>query len=416
MRKQLLSMLLVAGVSATASAQTVNDQVEIGAGYANQVWYSMANDEQGAEAKDNWDLAFDMVEITSTIRINSESGVMLWNYPKGNYSAWNSVDTAGLSGWSPRYNSDTSWTYGAMGRYADPNNGFDLDWGTYDMTSHQVLGDSIYIIKLTNGDFKKLFIEKRASGKYTFKFANIDGSDEKTGSIDKANYSTENFGYYSLVNNKDLDREPARNSWDLVFTQYTGFVPIAYTVTGVLHNRGVRVARAENIANVATYKSWQAHTMMSEINTIGYNWKSFSGGGYSIKDSLVFFVKDIDDAIWKLVFTGFESSTGKYEFSKEKVEATSVSNINGDRMATLAVYPNPSFGSNTTLVYDFDKNMSNAVVEVYDMAGRNVLRSSLETSVGLHQYVIPAGLLQSGIYSVAVTADGQKLTQKLIVK
>mgnify|MGYP000318106146 CR=1 FL=1 len=116
MKKQLLSVLALAMTATTVNAQVVHDSVKLDAGYAKQVWYSLQNDEQGSAPKNEWDLAFDVVDITSSIRINSESGVMLWNYPKGDISAWSSVDTNGLSTWDARYNSDTSWGLGAMGR------------------------------------------------------------------------------------------------------------------------------------------------------------------------------------------------------------------------------------------------------------------------------------------------------------
>ncbi len=271
MKKQLLSVLALAITATTANAQVVHDSVLLDAGYAKQVWYSLQNDEQGTAAKNEWDIAFDVVDITSSIRINSESGVMLWNYPKGDIAAWSSIDTNGLSTWDARYNSDTTWTQGAMGRYVDPSNSFDVDWGIYDPGTHIITGDSIYIIQLVNGDFKKLIIEKLQSGTFYIKYANLDGSKESTDQVSKSTFKDKNLGYYSISNQTTLNREPDRGKWDLVFTQYTGFVPIPYTVTGVLHNRGVSVAQADNVPNKNTYTAWQSHSRSTEINTIGYD-------------------------------------------------------------------------------------------------------------------------------------------------
>ena len=129
MKRQVLSLLMLAAAATTTHAQTVvTDTVMLGAGYTNQVWYSLGNDEQGSASKNNWDLAFDVVNIMSSIHINSASGAMLWNYPKGDKSAWASVDTNGLSTWNPRYNTDTSWAVGAMGAYADPSNWLYHTW------------------------------------------------------------------------------------------------------------------------------------------------------------------------------------------------------------------------------------------------------------------------------------------------
>src|SRR5690606_33339597 len=112
MKKLILTSFLGLGIAVMANAQT-SDTVRIGAGYANQVWYSLANDEQGSAPKDNWDLAFDIQSIMSSIHVNTVAGVTLWGYPNGDITDWGSVDTTGLSGWGSRNNSDTSWSLGA---------------------------------------------------------------------------------------------------------------------------------------------------------------------------------------------------------------------------------------------------------------------------------------------------------------
>lgn len=404
--------------AATGNAQTVvTDSVMLGVGYANQVWYSLENDEQGSAAKDNWDIAFDVVAITSSIHINSASGVMLWNYPNGDKTAWATVDTNGLSTWNPRYNTDTSWAVGAMGAYADPSNWLDLDWGIYDMGTHVITGDSIYIIKLVNGDYKKLYIEKLTGGTFYFKFANLDGSNEKSEQVNKSQFVGKSLGYYSISGEATVNREPDMDKWDLVFTQYTAFIPIPYTITGVLQNRGVTVAKAANIPNKASYTGWQAHSFMSEINTIGWDWKTHVGMGmYSVQYSLVFFVgvnKQAGADIWKLIFTGFENADGKFIFTKQKIAAASVNDVEG-HTATMALYPNPANGSNVQVVYNLQANSTTAMLQVTDLAGRTVFAQQLDNTAGTHTYVLPNNI-SSGLYIVSVTTDAGRVQQKLVV-
>jgi hypothetical protein len=389
----------------------------LGAGYTNQVWYSLANDVQGSAAKNNWDIAFDVVNVMSSIHINSASGVMLWNYPKGDKTAWASVDTNGLSTWNPRYNTDTSWAVGAMGAYADPSNWLDLDWGQYDISTHIITGDSIYIIKLVNGDYKKLYIEKLSGGTFYFKFANLDGSGEKSEQVSKSQFTDKNLGYYSIVNQATVNREPNADKWDLVFTQYTAFIPVPYTITGVLQNRGVSVAKAANIPNKTTYNSWQAHSFASEINTIGWDWKTHVGMGvYSVQDSLVFFVgidKQAGTEIWKMIFTGFEAADGKFVFDKQKLVAASVDNVEG-KTTTMALYPNPANGSNVHVVYNLKANSKTAMLQVTDLAGRTVFAQPLDKTAGTHTYMLPNNF-GSGLYIVSVTTDAGRVQQKLVV-
>ena len=116
------------------------------------------------------------------------------------------------------YNEDISWSEGAFNHVKIEEDPADYGWGTYDFTSHQVNGSRIYIIKLRNGDFKKIEIQSLISGIYTFRYANLDGSNEETHTIDKADYDGKTLAYFSIENGTAQDLEPVQ--WDLVFTRY----------------------------------------------------------------------------------------------------------------------------------------------------------------------------------------------------
>ncbi len=131
MKTRLILTALTVFVGQAVSAQSVTDTVAQGAGYANQVWYSLADDDQGSAAKTSWDIAFEMNGINSSIIINSANTVRLWTYPNGDTSDWSTVDTTGLSTWSSLYNDETDWSRGAFNVTADPDNDFDLGWGIY---------------------------------------------------------------------------------------------------------------------------------------------------------------------------------------------------------------------------------------------------------------------------------------------
>jgi hypothetical protein len=417
MRKALLlTSILTAAVLGT-QAQPVKDSVQLGAGYANQVWYSLDNDEQGSAPKNNWDLAFDMKNITSSIHINSVAGTTLWNYPKGDASAWSSTpDTAGINTWTMRWNSDSSWSLGAMGNYPNPNDATDLDWGKYNLSTHIVTGDSIYIIKLANGAYKKLMIESLSGGIFTFKYANLDGTDPQSNTITKSNFAGKNFAYFSLQNNAALpaSREPNYDAWDLIFTPYTAFVPVAYTVTGVLHNRSVSAVKVTGLADKNTYVNWYPHNFSTAINTIGYNWKVFNGTGYDIKDSTVYFITAFNGDIWKLMFTGFASADGKMVFTKEKITPATVESVN-EKIAAATLYPNPSSGKDVTVVYDIVSDLSQVQMQVVSMTGNVVYQAVLDNSVGLHQHTLPSANFAAGVYIVSIQTGKGNIQQKLIV-
>lgn len=398
-----------------SNAQTVIDTVSLGLSYANQKWYSLQNDEQGASAKNNWDLAFGTGSQGSTIMINSITGTMLWGYPKADTSGWSTLDTSGLSTWTPRYNSDTSWAFGAFSLPRNMGNSNDLGWGMYSSVTHLVIGDSLFIIKLANNSYRKLWIQYLVGGSYSFRYAQLNGANDTIVSISKATYTGKNFGYYSLQNNVALDREPLSANWDLLFAQYTAFIPQSYTVSGVLSNKGVTIAKTYPVDTGIV--SWASHTFTTPINGIGYGWKSFDGATWKIEDSLVYFAKTNSGNIWKLIFTGFGgSANGNYIFSKKLLSLTGVNDMNGKHLGSLSLYPNPSSGDNINIVYNIEKNISSATLNIYDLSGRTIFTENICKSQGLYKQQLSLQTLMAGMYIVRLELDGSYVQQKLIIK
>lgn len=425
MKKQLLTAVVIALAGFNARAQVVTDTVILGASYANQVWYSLSDDEQGSQPKNNWDLGFQVAgSMGSSILVNATGSGAVWLYPKSDKSGWSTVDTTGLSTWPKQFNAETEWT-GALGRYN--TGGMDLGWGVYDLTTHFVNGDSIYIIKTQGGNFKKLFIEKLAGGIYTFKYANLDGSSETSKTLSKTAYADKNFGYYSLDANAAVDREPIAEDWDLTFCQYNtddyaGMGMPGYVVTGVLQNTGAEAVLAKVDPSLrAGYTSYTAHTMSPDINGIGYNWKTFTGGVYVYNDSAVYFVKSMKGDIWKVIMKQFISGSGggngSVIFSKEKLyDAVSVANTVKEN-TTVLVSPNPAAtGQNINIVYDFRQAVEHATLTVTDIMGRTMATATLQINSGMHVYTLPTAGLTPGMYIVNIAADQQQLQYKIIVQ
>lgn len=426
------SILLIAAVALAilqVNAQAIVDTVSVGTpSYANHVWYSLENNEVGTAPKNNWDIAFETSGFGSSIHINAEGGAELWVYSTDT-TAWGTIDTTGLSTLSKLYNADTTWSLGAFDRIADPNDDFDLGWGTYSLVTHAVTGNKIYVIKLTNGTYQKIWIKSLASGAFTFRHANIDGSGDMTHAVAKADYSTKNLVYYSLVNHTLVDREPAKDTWQLVFGQYFAWVDnqgvsVPYSVTGVRSNVGVSVAKAANLADAAAYADYAAEDFQTNITTIGHYWKAINMTTFQwdIEDSLAYFVATQDGDIWKLIFTGFGgSSTGNYIFSKEKLlESDTVNQVGifeAEKLgATMVVYPNPSNGQEVTVVYNIMNPANAATLTVLDLAGRQVYAAQLNSSAGVQQHLLDTQELNPGIYLVNLSVNGQQIHQKLIIQ
>ncbi len=404
---QLFAAILLLQQAASAQAP-VTDTVSLGTGYANQVWYSLQNGDQGSAPKNNWDIAFDLSAYGASVLANTATGTKVWLYAAGDTADWATLDTAGLSTWPAKYNSDTSWALGAFNQ--GQSSTFDMGWGMYNSITHYVDGDSLYIVKLADNSFRKLWIMQLANGIYTFRYATLDNSSAQLVVLDKTNYAGKNFVYYSLQNDAAIDREPLSASWDLLFTQYTAFIPQPYSVAGVLASNGVTVAEARGVdVNNADYTSY---TFVTPINEIGYDWKAFTSS-WTIEDSLVYFVRVASGDVWKVVFTGFSgSSTGNYIFTKELISPASLNET--EATAIKALYPNPAT-DNTTLMLGTETNAPVAIT-VVDFTGKTVYAATSATSPGLQQHVLPANEWAPGMYIVSVLADGRMHYSKLVVR
>ncbi len=407
----LLSFLAFAGFS---NAQLVNDSVSMGAGYANNIWYSLENDEQGtAQAANNWDLALATTinptsPLASSILFNSKVG-MIYAVPGSDGTDLATADTTGMSSWTPLYNSDVTWGEGALNvpGVAHP----DYGWGLYDGVGHTgFAARRVFALKYTNGSVKLFTVSMAFSDmSYTIEYSNADHSGTGSSTVAIAPYSTKNFVYLP-VGGAVIDREPASASWDLLFTQYIASgLPYPYnTVTGVLHNVGVEVAEVHPVNNPETDMSFETAAYSEDINTIGYDWKTYSGS-YIIADSLVYFVKDKDGDYWRLIMTGFTgSSLGKTNFKKEKVASLSIAENN---QLVSGIFPNPAVNSVTILI----DSKSNAAVKVLNMAGQVVFENTA-TSNALEAMNISTADFTNGVYLVQVSNGAATSTQRLVIQ
>ena len=393
---------------------TAQNQVNISLnpGYTHQSFYSMLNGEVINTENDNWDLAFGTDAYSANIRINGGKGVELYTYSLGDTSAWSSINNSTVNILTnPMNNSDTSWGYGAF-LMNQASGMFDYGWGVYNIQTHHIVGDSIFLIRTINGNWKKLWIESKASGEYFFTYSNLDGSNEINESIQASNYSDKRFIYYSLENSIIIDREPALSEWDITFTKYiTPVQGIPYSVTGALANVGIKVAQADNIQNPLSYDNYTSHNFEPEINSMGYDWKQFQGS-YTIVADRAYFVKDYLDNVWRIVFTGFDGmSTGNIEFNSTLLSTSSTNDVYFNN--SLNIYPNPcSDKNNINIVYDINQKSS---ITIYDIYGKKVYSDDLIEN-GFNTHIINSNLLKKGTYLVTISdITGNNFTKKLIV-
>ncbi len=410
----VLALFMTVAVN-SSNAQMVTDMVSIQNGYTNQSFYSMVNGEVANVINTDWDIAFQLRGYAASILINSKRGVSLWKANK-DISQWNSMTTADTTGIvsDPAYqlfNSDTSWDFGAFNRTNNASNQFDLGWGEYNYITHIITGDSVFFIKVGPTDYRKLRIDDLTGGIYNFRFANLDGTGEVVTSLNKQNFQNKFFGYFSIVNNTTIDREPVYNSWDLTFCQYFAQTPIAYMVTGVLSNDSVYVAKAYPVDTALTTPA--GFNFSGDMNAIAYEWKSYNMGTnmWDIADSTVYFVQDRTGYLWKMIFTGFGGSTnGNFIFEKGPANQTGL--FENSPVKSFGVYPNPTSGFARMMLQTEEAGM--ATIQLVDLNGKTVLQQAQWLNGGLNTLDMNLSDLNAGIYQ-AVVRQGDALQVSRIV-
>ena len=411
-----LIFILAIGLSSVLgqSKEYTTDTLSMYPGYSNDIYYSMSEGEVANIPRAGWDIAFFTAPFSAGIIINEGNGVGLYSYPNGDTSSWAHVDTSGMSSWTPLYNSPEYWEDGAFNKNATGHP--DYGWGIYNMVTHSVTGDSVYIINLPGEGIKKLWIVSKISveNTYNIKYADLDGSNEHIVAIDIKPYVSKNFIYYSLTNNSIVDREPTA-SWDIMFTKYIDFTETMsgemteYLVTGATSNVDHFASKFYPVPE--DFEDWASKPLDSLKNTIGYNWKSFDMSTFQwiVEDSTVFFVKSKEGDIYKLVFTYWQgASTGVFALNKKLVSLLDIDNINeGNTM--FALYPNPA-SQNININIDNQSSFKGNVI-ITDLSGRTVYSSLLNNN-----NVINISDFSKGLFFVTLYNDSFKETQKLIIK
>ncbi len=406
-------------VTLNAQGTMKQDSIVMSAAYANEVYYSMKNGIVMIGSRNTWDIAFRTMKRSSSILTNDGAGVVLYTYPKSDTTGWNTMDTVGLSTWKPMYNDPNDWENGAFSRNARGHP--DYGWCKYNDVTHNLVGDSLFVIKVRDGSFKKLWIVKKYSSAdiYLFRYANLDGSSPNEVLLNLSTMNQDFFGY-SIQTNEPINFEPTKFLWDIVFTKYVSVQSDGspYPVVGVLSNDSVKVKHFHPVS--PTYSDFGAGTWDSTRSPIGWNWKKFDMGSYTylVPDSNDYFVKPVQGDIYKLYFTAFNSGTaanspGLVKFSLGKVAGAGFTALNNNDIQ-LSVFPNPA--SNRIHINMTGYTGEDLTFTLTDLSGRQ-LRADRPRRMtdGFNAYSMDVAGVQPGIYFVTVSNAAMKTVAKVII-
>ncbi len=428
MKNLFLQIAFLALTINAVQAQTVS-QISSGAGYGKQAFYSLSTDKSTTVDNAAWDIAFSVYgQQDAGIFVNEASSttvkaIELYKAPSNVFA--DKIVEADVK--DRLYNDEQSWAYGAFNTDRDLTNNFDYGWATYNTTTKLVEGKKVFVLKLRGATatsiptYRKLEIQNLNLTKYTFRHANLDGSDEKTATIDKKDFAGKTLAYFSLTTGASVAVEPS-TPFDMLFTRYTSIIdqngsgPTPYVVLGILTARGVQVAKATGIDPAKVNPKDYNNAYVKNIDVIGSDWKTFNlpASKWELPQDRVYFVKQTDGTIWKLFFVDFEgSATGTGTFEKTNLgKLLAINDISSDIKFNVF----PTIAQNTVNVAFETAQNENVQINLFDLSGRNVMSQKITTTTGFQVYDFDVNNLQSGSYIVHLTTKNGTAARKIIVE
>ncbi len=407
MKKIFTSIFIL--VALIVNAQSA-DSVTTGGG-GSDVYYDFESGSQVLLDRASLHIGLTSDLMNSSIIINENAGVELYLY-SADVADWSIVDTSGFS-FNNIYNSEETWAFGAFSNQG--TNHPDYGWGIYNMNTHDIMGNRLFIVKTQTGDYLKIVIDKLDSdGVWFFRTAMLDGSNEKSYEYAKSKEESaaKNFALLNL-NSGDFDYSNAdTKAWDILFTKYVttvvqGPVSLDMAVSGVKINAGCEVA--ERTGEDVTSNDTSSLSWGTSITEIGYDWKSFNRGTfqYDFTADLAYFVRTQNGAVWKIWFTGYEGgAVGKYVFNTEEIKA-GVNSVEKRTTLNTNVYPNPTNG----VLNISNKENEGLNITLLNAQGAVILQTTVNAFDATR---FDTKDLAKGIYFLQLSTENTTNTQRVI--
>ena len=277
----------------------ISNQVEMGTDYGMQIYFDLeTNSVVKTNTKTDWDLSFECSDDGWHILLNSSLGGAAANMNTTDFASVISENNANWNWDHQKGYLDST----AIGDYRGSNTVYIIDRG-YDLSGNQI-------------GYKKVVFSQINNQSYEIRVADLDGSNENTDIINKD--ITVNFIAFSFDSNSTVDIEPNKEDWDILFTQYIHVFSnptTPYLVTGVLLNRYNTLCVMDTLSTFEqiTIDNIPNYTFSSDLNTIGYDWKtySFSNSNFIVLPEKNYIIKTQIEAYYKLHFIDYYNNLGE---------------------------------------------------------------------------------------------------------
>jgi hypothetical protein len=290
----------------------------IGKDYRYSVYFNI---EQGSFVRsvehDKWTLSFSSDDGDSLLSLNTGNFMFAKNSGDTNFSAV--VDT--LAGIPWRYDFPTGEKRRKALKPAFNSSkkasklvfvldlGFDADGNTMGYRKFQLL---------------KVDLEG-----YTFRYAQLDGSDSKVVRLNREDNQRRIM--YDMRSHQIEDIEPPTNSWDMCFTQYTDYDLTTEGDTLIYLVRGVQTDSKRHSVFLAddlfSYEDLQLSDVLNKSfsnaeNTIGYDWKiyDFDVARYIVQPQMIYVVNTGLNGYYALRFVDYYNDLGERGYASFEIK------------------------------------------------------------------------------------------------
>jgi hypothetical protein len=419
---KLFFFLTLTTIHSMAYGQSVIDSVSLGSNYSTEVFYSLSMGETQSSEITEWDLAHTTVSRDNCLRLNHAKGWELRQYPKGSTADWATMDTSDWKSWPIYFNSPDNHLLGAFNRTKNSKNVWDFSWGVYNPNSHEVVGDSLFLLIKDGQPFLKFWpVVQKINGDLIIETQALDGSSAKRDTLLQSTAGKRHHKYLSFAQGQ-FNVEPLKDQWDLRFTQYaepqwdaTNSAWKPNIVVGVQSSPNLRVKPIENHTwqwALDSFWSYNGATLF-DLNAVGSNWKVLDSQTqtWSVNPNLTYWL-DNDSSQVLFHFIKFEGETsGKIVFEYWPMAQT-LNLLEPQKREIAKAFPNPVLDQ----LFIPLSSLEAAELTLYNSQGQCVARSGQISLQNGSAPVIsmPFEHLPSGRYVLKTAQNGQTHSQIII--
>lgn len=409
------------------SAQTT-DQISTGAGYTKFAYYKLSDGSSQQVANDAWDIAFSNLgpqsagvfinESTSSSQGQTVPGMEVYDPFVFDFN--DVIDPTGILPEYILFNPEKSWNEGAFNTPADSTDALDYGWGYYETAQSQIVGYRVFVLKLRNGELRKIIIDSYDGAQYNFRVAKLNGSNLTSHTVQTDFGNGSPVVYFSLGPNGSNVVTPT--GWDLALCRYVDILyttgdPVPYPVTGVLTADSMLTARASFVDPATVDYNDYLDSFSSRLDVINHDWKFFNlSTGWVVEDDRAYFVLTPQNSLYKLVFTAFGGSSNGTATVQRTYIGTLLSTPDLPAgIRDVLVYPNPVVDQ-LTLSFTAEKT-SNVNLQLMNSAGQSVWSGQSRVQSGLNVFEIN-GLpsVPAGLYVLNVRLPEGQFSRIVVVK